>query len=207
MNIKTDRKNRKSRIQLLHQYYAYTGFYQYIKTNIKKSIIPLTTFLVLFFLFERYILDIDTLFGIISEKFSTLQLYTVFLLSEVTIGLIPPELYIAWAKTLPKALLHLGLLSIISYAGGAIAYLIGIFLLKIKSIQKFVNLKMEKHIKHLRKWGGFLIIVGALTPVPYSLISMAAGIIKFDYKKYLLYGLFRFIRFIILGFAIFSLIN
>jgi len=65
---------------------------------------------------------------------------------------------------------------------------------------------MVKHIKNARKWGGFLIVVGALLPIPFAISSLAVGMIRYRFTYYLLFGLLRFLRFYIYGAAIFSLI-
>jgi len=65
---------------------------------------------------------------------------------------------------------------------------------------------MAKHIKNAQKWGGFLIVVGALLPVPFAISSLAAGIIRYKFSYYLLFGLLRFVRFAVYGAAIFSVL-
>ena len=67
--------------------------------------------------------------------------------------------------------------------------------------------KMAKHIKNTRKWGGFIIVVGALLPVPFAMTSMAAGLIKYRFRTYLLFGLLRFARFYLYAIAIFNIVQ
>ena len=66
---------------------------------------------------------------------------------------------------------------------------------------------MEKHLKNSKKWGGILIIVGALLPLPFSISCMAAGMIKYPFKSVILFGLFRFVRFALYGLAIFQVVD
>jgi membrane protein YqaA with SNARE-associated domain len=63
---------------------------------------------------------------------------------------------------------------------------------------------MSKHIKNMRKWGGLLIIAGAILPLPFAISSMAAGIIKFPFGSFLLFGLLRLFRIGIYGLVIFG---
>jgi membrane protein YqaA with SNARE-associated domain len=56
----------------------------------------------------------------------------------------------------------------------------------------------------MRKWGGILIIAGAILPLPFAIASMSAGIIKFPFGSYLLYGILRLLRFAIYGALIFG---
>ncbi|MGY0427320.1 MAG: YqaA family protein, partial [Polaribacter sp.] len=127
--------------------------------------------------------------------------------SETLLGLIPPEIFIAWTKKTPDPVLNLAILATLSYAGGLLAYFIGKMALKIKAVQLYLEVKMEKHLKNTSKWGGFLIIVGALLPLPFSISCMAAGMIKYPFKNVMLFGLFRFVRFTIYALMIFQIVN
>jgi membrane protein YqaA with SNARE-associated domain len=66
---------------------------------------------------------------------------------------------------------------------------------------------MAKHLKNTSKWGGFLILVGALLPVPFSISCMAAGMIRYSFKNVVLFGLFRFLRFGLYAWAIFKVVD
>ena len=65
---------------------------------------------------------------------------------------------------------------------------------------------MSKHIINMRKWGGLLIAVGALLPLPFAMAAMAAGMIKFNFKNFLLFALLRLMRFVVYGFAIYLML-
>jgi membrane protein YqaA with SNARE-associated domain len=62
---------------------------------------------------------------------------------------------------------------------------------------------MEKQLKNSKKWGGFLILVGALLPLPFSISCLTAGIIEFPFKNVVFYGSLRLVRFLIYGLVIF----
>jgi membrane protein YqaA with SNARE-associated domain len=207
MKLQSTKKSRKPRILLLHQYYSYTGFYNFIIANLKKTIIPLALIIGLLLFLEYYVLDFENLFYSTTKDFSVYGLLAAFFLSESLLGLIPPELFIAWVKTLDSPILYLTILAILSYLGGCVSYLIGRLLLRIPKWKNWIEIKIGKHIQNIRKWGGFLIIVGALLPIPFSIVSMASGIIRFSFKKYLFYGLFRFLRFYLFAIAIFKLME
>lgn len=52
----------------------------------------------------------------------------------------------------------------------------------------------------VRKWGGAFIIIAALFPYsPYSIVVIAISVFKYPFRAFLLFGLSRIIRFIILG--------
>ncbi len=207
MRSQSAQKNRKSKFKLIHQYYSYTGFYTFIWENIKKAILPFILIAGGLYLIDRFIIDFNYFFEYITNNYSAISIFSLFFASESVLGLIPPELFIAWVKTLPTPFLNLSLLALLSYLGGCVSYFIGRSILSIPKVNIYLESKMAKHITNIRKWGGFLIIVGALLPIPFSMVSIASGIISFSFKKYLMYGLFRFLRFYLYALAIFSLMS
>lgn len=64
---------------------------------------------------------------------------------------------------------------------------------------------MAKHLKNTAKWGGFLIVAGALLPIPFSITCVAAGIIGYPLRGVFLFGLLRFLRFFLYALAIFNI--
>ncbi|MGY5849460.1 YqaA family protein [Salegentibacter sp. F14] len=199
-------KRKKSRIRLLHQYYSYTGFYKFVWRSVKKAIIPILLFLAAIFALDRYVLDIDQMLITVTETYSPLGILGVFFLSESLLGLIPPELFIAWSGKSSSPILYLSLLALASYLGGIISYYIGRAITKIPAVHEDIEVKMADHIKNTRKWGGFLIIVGALLPIPFAMTSIAAGIIKFPFPSFLMFGLLRFVRFYLYALVIFEMV-
>ncbi|WP_457616981.1 YqaA family protein [Lutibacter sp.] len=198
---------KKSRLKLLHQYYSYTGFYAFIGNSLKKSILPVFFTIVGVVLFNKYIYNISDGLQYMTETFSDTGVFAVFFASESFLGLLPPEIFIAWSKKTSVPIFSLGLLAILSYVGGMISYFIGKAILKLNFIKSYLENKMAKHLKNASKWGGFLIAIGALFPLPFSITCMAGGMIKLPFKQVLLYGSLRFVRFAIYGVAIFQMIK
>lgn len=201
------KKQKKSKAKLLHQYYKYTGFYQFILNSLKKAALPVIIILAALFLLNKYVLTIDDGLEFISTKLSLVGVFTTFFISESFLGLIPPEIFIGWSKKTSDPILNLSLLATLSYIGGIISYYIGKLALKIESIKNYLETKMSKHLKNTSKWGGFLILVGALLPIPFSITCMAGGMIKYPIKGVLLFGLFRFVRFALYAWAIFNVVS
>jgi len=200
-------KTKKSRFRLLHQYYSYTGFYRFIGLSLKKSILPILGFIGVILGIHYFVIDINTALTTITETFSTISVLAVFFLSESILGLIPPEIFIAWTKKLPQPILYLSILALLSYLGGIISYITGLSITRIPKVRYAIENKLAKHIKNTRKWGGFLIIVGALFPIPFAITSIAAGFIRYEFKNYLLFGLLRFARFYLYAIAIFKVVQ
>lgn len=197
---------RKNRWKLLHQYYTYTGFYKFIVDGIKKAALP-TLLVIGALIYVNYrVVSINDLLVTLTERYSDLTIFSVFFASESILGLIPPDIFIAWTKTTPSPIVYLMTLSILSYIGGVISYLSGKALLLIPSFRNYIEVKMNRHIINMRKWGGFLIAAGAILPLPFAIASLAAGMIKFDFKYFLMFALLRFLRFIIYGFAIYQML-
>lgn len=197
--------SKKPRWKLLHQYYTYTGFYSFIGRSIMKAAIPIALFVALIFIIHFFVMDINDILIYVTENFHPLGVLGVFFASESILGLIPPEIFIAWAGKFEHYQWYLlAALAVLSYTGGIISYFIGRGFASIPSVFVYLEVKMAKHIKNMRKWGGLLIIAGAILPLPFAISSIAAGIIKFPFGSYLLFGLLRLLRFAVYGMVIFG---
>ena len=200
------KSKKKSRIRLLHQYYSYTGFYSFVWNSLKKAVLPIVIFVGALWAIDHYLLDIEDMLVTITETYAPFEVLSIFFLSESLLGLVPPELFIAWAGKSSSPFVYLSLLAAASYLGGIVSYYIGVSITKIPAVHETMELKMAKHIKNTRKWGGFLIIVGALLPIPFAMTSIAAGIIRFPFSSYLIFGLLRFVRFYLYALVIFEMV-
>ncbi|WP_378174400.1 YqaA family protein [Aquimarina sp. SS2-1] len=205
--MKTNPKSiKKTRLQLLHQYYSYTGFYKFLGTSMKKALPPILLFIAGLLIVNYFVININDVLIYVTQNYADYVVFSVFFASESLLGLIPPEIFIAWSDKASSPILYLSILALLSYLGGVISYFIGKSITKIPSVHEYLEVKMAKHIRNTRKWGGFLIIVGALLPIPFSITSIAAGMIKYPFINYLLFGLLRFVRFYLYAVAIFSLV-
>lgn len=197
---------KKSKLRLLHQYYSYTGFYSFVKSSLGKSLLPIFIFILSLWLINEFFIDFNDLFTFITTTFNPPIILGVFFASESLLGLIPPEIFIAWAGKTEMPVFFLTMLAVLSYLGGIISFFIGKGISKMPSVYNYLEVKMEKHVKMIRKWGGFLIVVGALLPIPFSITSIAAGLIHYKFSNYLLFGLLRFVRFYLYALVIFNIL-
>jgi membrane protein YqaA with SNARE-associated domain len=191
-------------MQIMNRYYRITKFYVFLKdTSIKAG---LTIFIIGLLLLglEHFFLDFNAMLDKLVTTFSPQAILAVFALSETFLGLIPPEIFIAWSAKSAEPLLFLLFLASLSYLGGIIAYLIGKLLFLIPSVRNHLEIKIAGHITNLRKWGGFFVFIGTMLPIPHSLVSMACGLIKYDFRQYLLWALFRYVRFGIYALVLFQ---
>ena len=205
MGVNPRQNIKKSRLRLLHQYYSYTGFYAFVRSSLGKVIVPIAAFIVTLWLIHAFVIDFDDLFVSITTTYRPSIILGIFFASETLLGLIPPEIFIAWANKTEMPIFYLSLLAFLSYLGGIFSFFIGKTISKMPSVYNYFTVKMHKQVKMIRKWGGFLIVVGALLPIPFSITSIAAGLIHYKFRDYLLFGLLRFVRFYLYALVIFNI--
>jgi membrane protein YqaA with SNARE-associated domain len=201
------RKGKKTRFELLHQYYSYTGFYVFLLNSLKKALLPILIFIGSLFLFNHYVYNINDGLHLITTTFTKYEILIVFFISETFLGLIPPEIFIAWSKKTSDPITNLAILATLSYVGGILTYFMGKAILKMEVVKDYFENKMVKHLKNTSKWGGLLIVVGALLPIPFSITCLACGMIKYPLKGVLLFGSLRFVRFALYGVVVFNVVN
>ncbi|ARN77737.1 short-chain dehydrogenase [Nonlabens spongiae] len=189
-----------------HKYYKITGFYNFVVDSIKKSMPPVIIVVALLVLFHFFVMPINEALQLAVDELPDAGVLAFFYLSETALGLIPPELFIAWAGETATPILNLSLIALFSYLGGFTAYWIGRRALKIPSLHNYLEVKMAKQLVMARKWGGILIAVGAMLPLPFAMASLVAGMLKYPVKSWAVVGLLRFVRFAIYGAAIFSVV-
>jgi membrane protein YqaA with SNARE-associated domain len=189
---------------LLNRYYQITKFYSFLRNTAFKGGAGIIAFVLLLVGLELFVLDFNSLLNHLVATYSSTFIFSFFLASETILGIIPPEVFIAWSSKSANPWLFLFVLATISYAGGIISYFIGNRLFLIPSIKNHIENKIEKQIVNLRKWGGLFVLLGAISPIPHSIVSLASGLIKYNFKHYLMWSLFRYARFVIYALVIFK---
>ncbi len=189
---------------LLNRYYQITKFYSFLKNTAFKGGAVVIVFALLLVGLELFVLDFNSLLNHLVATYSSTFIFSFFLASETILGIIPPEVFIAWSSKSANPWLFLFVLATISYVGGIISYFIGNRLFLIPSIKNHIENKIEKHIMNLRKWGGLFVLLGAISPIPHSIVSLSSGLIKYNFKHYLMWSLFRYARFLFYAMIIFK---
>lgn len=146
-------------------------------------------------LFEQFTPGISFYFAKYSVIVSHEIVLAIFFVSETILGLVPPDLFIVWAKQFTNPYAVVLLLATLSYGAGLVAYYMGIKIGAIEKISTIINVKFAPQFKMLRSWGGLIIVIAALLPLPYSTMCLGAGMLKYSLKALLILGLFRFVRF------------
>jgi membrane protein YqaA with SNARE-associated domain len=165
--------------------------------NLFKGLIWFALLIVIFILVKKYSnIDHDAWLEPVFRQ--TWLIITIYFLSELIIGIIPPELFMIWALrtgNLTDYALLVSLFAILSYIAGFLGFLFGKYLDSTKIFRYLRRRYLGKYHTLLRKFGVFMILVAALTPVPYSGISILIGSLNYPVKKYLLWALSRFVKF------------
>lgn len=134
-------------------------------------------------------------------------LLTIFTISEVVFGIIPPELFmLIWQSKgiLSEYIINLTYLTVISYAAGVIGYYIGHFFSKTPIYIQIHERYLKQYDQKLRTYGLYLVLVGAITPIPFSATCMLAGSVHTPINKFLLICISRIIRFAGYGWAVWA---
>ena len=190
-------RNNLRRWSIAHRYYKITRFYSFLKDTAYRAFFLIVIFVLLLIAINYFIIDINLLIKNILETYSPIAVVLFFLISESILGLIPPEIFILWSSKSDSPFLFLFSLATASYIGGVVSYIIGMRISLIPSFSKYVEEKIKQHIINLRKWGSIFIVLGAISPIPHSIVSFGAGLINYKFKYYLLWSLFRYLRFVI----------
>ena len=178
--------------------------------NLLRGLIGFLVIITLFILFEDYIQEVFEIHKTTIRKNTPLT-YGIYTLSEIVFGILPPELFmLIWVSskvTVFEYAINLVYLTLISYGAGVLGYFIGKYFSK-TSLYKRIG---EKYIKpyegQLKRFGGYLVFVGAVTPVPFSATCMLAGSIHYPFKTFLLICIARILRFAVYGSLVWSFPN
>ena len=190
-------KNNLRRWGLAHRYYKITRFYSFLKNTAYQAFFMIVIFVLLLMAVNYFITDINLLLNNIFETYSPKIIVLSFLISESILGLIPSEIFILWSSKSDSPILFLFALASASYLGGIVSYFIGMRISLMPAVRKHIERKIKQHIINLRKWGGVFIVLGAISPIPHSIVSIGAGLINYKFKYYLLWSLFRYLRFVV----------
>lgn len=172
--------------------------------NLLRGFFFLTVIIVGYVVAKRYFgFDLKEIMGPLYESPKTV--FTIFLVSEVVFGIIPPEFFMMWSQRhedLNLFISNVALLTIISYVAGVLGYWFGAYLNRTTAF-RFVKMRIfGKFEEHFNKYGAFLVMVAAMTPLPFSGICMLVGSAHYPFSRFLLFALARFIRFTVYAYII-----
>jgi len=146
------------------------------------------------------------------EQYGAIGIFTASIIANASILLpVPFDGLMLLLPTLEHNAVNLVFLALLAGVGAAIgeltSYLIGYF--GIHSLEKYKKqefLRIQEIREKLYNKGGMLLIFifSAMPFVPFDLVGIAAGIIKYDIKKFFLPALFgKFVRYIVIVLGVF----
>lgn len=183
---------------------------RFLIKNLLRGILWFAVIITAFILAEEYIRstfehDLEA----IQDK--PIIMFMVFFASEVIFGLIPPEFFmLIWILhkiTLLQYILNLALLTILSYLAGIMGYLIGSNFSRTVFYKKLYVRYLLQYEQQLKRYGAFLVLVAAVTPIPYSATCVLAGSVNLPFKQFLLIGIARVVRFAAYGYLVWAFPN
>jgi len=191
-----------------HMSQSNKDFYNYFSRNLIRGFAYLVVLIVLVVLFKSYFKSpYDMIEHAVSDSYYLM--FFIFLISEILIGIIPPELFMIWSSDDPVTYYATAVatMTLVSLLAGWINYRIGLF---VGEKEFFLNLfakrfRLAKYRQRYDQYGAGLLIVAAVTPLPFALISLLTGTLRYPQKKYLIYSSFRIVRFIVYGFIIWEI--
>lgn len=180
---------------------------KFLINNGLKGLVWMTILLGAYFLFNEIVVSRNPDAWVEHFYSRPLIIYLIYLGSEFFFGIIPPELFMIWAinkSDISHYVLNVVFFAGVSYAMGYVTFLIGRLLYK----RVFFRYIRRKYLTDtwplLRKYGIFLIIVAALTPLPWAGVSLLVGSAGYPSMRYLRYALFRILRFAVYGYIIYQ---
>ncbi|WP_421752643.1 YqaA family protein [Croceimicrobium sp.] len=178
---------------------------QFIRENIAKLIWTFVIFMGFIWAVNYFLIDVNELSFWLNEKMPVWSVFLLFFSSESLLGILPPDLFIIWSQSLPEPWLSLTVLAFLSYVGGIISFGIGRLLNRIPAIDRLVHKRYTKLSEEFRTFGALAIFLAALTPLPFSPVSIIAGSLDYPLARYLLVALSRILRYFIYASFLFYL--
>ncbi len=191
-------------LKAYHQLLLRTGGYTFLRSNLLKLGASILIIIGLFYLIDGFIINIDNAMAWVTQILSPAGLISLFFFSEVSFGFITPELLIVWADETLKPNWMLALLATLSYTAGIVSYFIGRFWSTRKIVRERILERNATTMYQLRSFGGLIIILAALTPLPYPIVCQLSGMNKYPFKYFVWITLVRFLRFGLYGALLFS---
>ncbi|MCB9330135.1 MAG: hypothetical protein H6574_03555 [Lewinellaceae bacterium] len=184
------------------------GYYAFIAASMLKVGFFYVLLVLAVVIAGKFLINLDLTYSSIVSPFSTAQVLTIFIISESILGWIPPDLFMIWAEKFDHPLEMLTVLGLLSYLGGIVSYKIGAWIANRQKARVFIEKRLQKYSALTQKWGGVFIAVSALFPFsPFATVTLAVSLLKYPFNRFLIFGLFRILRFIGQGLLLFELLD
>lgn len=120
--------------------------------------------------------------------------------TDLIVSPIPPDAVLFAISKSPMHqdwLILVPFLGLVSAAAGVCGWLLCKKLQHIKIVERYLLYFTSEHEKSLKRYGFWMVVIGALTPVPFSITCWIAGVINLPLRPLLMACLLRVPRFII----------
>jgi membrane protein YqaA with SNARE-associated domain len=180
----------------------------FLVMNLLKGLFFLALLVLVFYLLRMGTTEEDRMewFGPIYSN--PLLVLTVFIGSEIIFGIIPPEVFMLWSMEtgyLGPYFLSIGTLSLISYGAGFLNFTLGKFLKEKVEWLNSKNKYLKKYRQMFDQYGSYLVIVASVTPIPFSAVALLAGAGGLNKTIYLVYSLFRILRYFVYAYILWQI--
>jgi hypothetical protein len=193
-------------VHITHRFYRVTGGYRFLLEGFRKLGLGLLGFIVVLWAVNTYLVDLESIAQWVTHQLPWPMVVIIMGLSEIVLGILPPDFFILWASTFTYKWAMVGLLATVSYGGGLLSYLIGQQLHRLPKIKNLVDVRFAKHFIQIKRFGGLLIFLAALTPLPFPPVCTVAGVVEFRFRWFLWVSSVRFLRFLIYALFIFGFV-
>ena len=190
--------------QVYHVYYRRKGGYAFLAKHLWKFILGLGFVGALLWSIDKYVFSLADFGNLIIENFSPPIVLFIFYLAEICVGALPPYIFLLWAKEMADPYTMVLFITLTSMLGGTTSYFIGTRLYRLPRVKSWVDVKFKTQFEMIKKFGGLLVFISAISPIPYPTVSMIAGVVKLPFRTFLIMSLGRFIKFFGYSFVLFN---
>lgn len=190
-------KNIWRTFNIYYRYSRKSGLLSFVISNFIKVIAIVSVVIIAVWVLNSFIIQVSDIPRFLIDNFRPEVVLLFFLFTESVFGLIPPDFFILWVSEMNNFYLWVGLLGLLSYFGGFIAYYLGFTLGKMPRWNNRLLKFYANHLDKIKKWGVIFIIIAALFPLPYATVCSLAGILKFPIGRLGFVGILRIARFYI----------
>ncbi len=177
---------------------------EFFLKNLVRGVLFLAVIIGGYLIAKRYLgFDLKEWMGPLYESPRTI--FSIFLVSEVVFGIIPPEFFMIWSQRHGDVEIYISnvfILMCISYLAGIVGYWFGAYLNTTRAFTFFKKRIFGKFEEHFNEYGGFLVIVAAMTPIPFAGICMLVGSVRYPFARFLVFAMARFVRFTVYAYII-----
>ncbi len=180
---------------------------RFVIKYVLRGLLSLALVFVVWLVFKKFYFDHNPEYWIDKFYGNGLVIHLIYVASEIFFGIIPPELFMFWAIHAGDTLnyiLNLGFFATVSLGAGHLTFWIGKYLAKVFGKRVRNERFITKYLPVVNRFGSVIIIISALTPLPWATITMIMGVLGYKYRKFTYFSLFRILRFGINGFLIYQ---